>query len=142
MDLQAVLKKSGKGVEEIETRKHRLEQKLRTLLIVVNGKATGADLVKQFEQLGDIRPMLERLLADGFVEAAAPAADFKEIRIQLAQALTEALGPEGDPIVMQLDACKSPDEARAFVERHRPMLEKAVGPRGAAFLRKAAELLR
>jgi len=141
MDLQAVLKKTGKGVEEIETRGHKLEQKLRTLLIVVNGKATGADLVKQFEQIGDIRPMLEQLLAGGFVEAAASAADFKEIRIQLAQSLTDALGPAGDPIVMRLEACKSPDEARVFVEAHRPMLEKVTGPRGAAFLAKAKELL-
>lgn len=141
MNLQAVLKKTGKGAEEIETRKHKLEQRLRTLLIVVNGKATGADLAKQFEQIGDIRPMLEQLLNDGFIEAAAPAADFKEIRIQLSQALTEALGPAGDPIVMRLEACKTPDEARAFVESQRPMLEKAVGPRGAAFLKKAKDLL-
>lgn len=141
MNLESVLKKTAKGVEEIETRRHRLEQKLRTLLIVVNGKATGADLVKQFEQIGDIRPMLEQLLADGFIEAAQPAADFKEIRVQLAQALTDALGPAGDPIVMQLEACRTADEARAFVESRRPMLEKAVGPRGPAFLAKAKALL-
>ncbi len=69
------------------------------------------------------------------------AADFKEVRIQLAQALTEALGPAGDPIVMRLEACKTPDDARIFVEGVRPMLEKSVGPRGAAFLKKAQELL-
>jgi hypothetical protein len=141
MNLQAVLKKTGKGVEEIETRKHKLEQKLRTLLIVVNGKATGADLMKQFEQIEDVRPMLEQLLAGGFIEAAAPAAEFREVRIQLAQALTDALGPAGDPIVMQLEACKSPEEARVFVDTQRPMLEKVAGPRGAAFLAKARELL-
>jgi hypothetical protein len=141
MNLQAVLKKTGKGVEEIQTRKHKLEQKLRTLLIVVNGKATGADLLKQFEQIGDVRPMLEQLLAGGFIEAAAPAEEFREVRIQLAQALTDALGPAGDSIVMRLEACKSPEEARAFVDTQRPMLEKAVGPRGPAFLAKARELL-
>jgi hypothetical protein len=141
MNLEAVLKKTGKGVEEIETRNYKLEQKLRTLLIVVNGKATGADLVKQFAQIGDIRPLLEQLLADGFIEAAASAAEFKEIRIQLAQALTDALGPAGDPIVMRLEACKTPEEARAFVETQRAMLEKVVGPRGAAFLAKAKALL-
>jgi hypothetical protein len=141
MNLQAVLKKTGKGVEEIETRKHKLEQKLRTLLIVVNGKATGADLVRQFEQIGDIRPMLEQLLAGGFIESVAPAADFKAMRIELAQALTDALGPAGDPIVMRFEACKSPDDARAFVESQRSMLEKLTGPRGAAFLAKAKRLL-
>lgn len=141
MNLQAVLKKTGKGLEEIETRRHKLERKLRTLLIVVNGKTTGADLMNQFEQIGDVRPMLEQLLVGGFIEAAAPAVEFKEIRIQLAQALTDALGPAGDPIVMRLEACKSPQEARAFVESQRPMLETAVGPRGPAFLAKAKALL-
>lgn len=143
MDLQSVLQKTEKGVEEIETRKHRLEQKLRTILIVVNGKATGAELVQKFEQIGDVTPILERLLAEGFVReaTAASGADFKELRIQLAQALTDALGPQGDPIVMQLESCKAPEEARAFVERHRPMLEKVAGPRGRAFLEKAKALL-
>ena len=74
MDLQAVLSKTDKGVEEIETRKHKLEAKLRTLLIVVNGKSTAAELVQSLAQLGDVTPLIERLLAEGFVrEAAAPA---------------------------------------------------------------------
>lgn len=74
MDLQAVLSKTDKGVEEIETRKHKLEAKLRTLLIVVNGKSTAAELLQNFAQRGDLTPLLERLLAEGFVrEGAAPA---------------------------------------------------------------------
>lgn len=144
MNLQAVLHKTGKGVEEIQTRKHRLEQKLRTVLIVVNGKATGAELVKQFEQMGDVTPMIEQLLAGGFIQPAAGAAadaGFKEIRIQLSQLLTDALGPPGDAIIMKFEECRSVEEARAFVESHRPILERVVGPRGAAFLAKAKELL-
>ena len=81
------------------------------------------------------------LLAGGFIREIASEADFKEVRVALAQSLTDALGPQGDPIVMQLEGCKSPEEARAFVERHRPMLEKLPGPRGRAFLEKARQLL-
>lgn len=144
MNLGAVLQKTEKGVEEMETRKHKLEQKLRTILIVVNGKATGAELVQKFEPIGDVTPLLGQLLAGGFIREAAggaAGADFKEARIQLAQALTDALGPQGDPIVMQLESCKSPEEARAFVEAQRPMLETIPGPRAAAFLAKAKQLL-
>jgi hypothetical protein len=143
MNLQLVLHKTEKGVEEMETRRHKLEQKLRTILIVVDGKTTGAELVQKFEPTGDVAPLLEQLLAGGFIrEAAAPARpDFKELRIQLAQSLTDALGPAGDPIVMQLEACNSPEEGRAFVERFRPMLEQVAGPRGRAFLDKAKTLL-
>ncbi|MDH3318966.1 MAG: hypothetical protein OEO84_04665 [Betaproteobacteria bacterium] len=118
MNLQAVLKKTDKGVEEIETRKHRLEQKLRTLLIVANGKATGADLVKQFEQIGDVRPMLEQLLAAGFIgeAAGASAADFKDIRVQLSHALTDAMGPAGDAITLQLEGALGPRVANFFAK--------------------------
>lgn len=144
MNLQAVLTKTGKGVEEIETRKHRLEQKLRTLLIVVNGKVTGADLVKQFEQIGNVRPGLERLLAGGFIAPASPgmsAAEFRDIRVELSHALTDVLGPAGDAITLQLEACKNLDELRAFVESRRPSLEGALGPRAARFFAKAKALL-
>lgn len=145
MNLQAVLQKTEKGVAEVQTRQHKLEQKLRNLLIVVNGKATAGELVKQFEQIGDVAPLLEQLLAGEFIgEAqgtAAAGGEFKEIRLQLSQLLTDALGPPGDAIVMKFEECKSADEARAFVDSHRPILERIVGPRGAAFLAKAKALL-
>lgn len=70
MNLQAVLHKTDKGVAEVQTRQHKLEQKLRNLLIVVNGKATAAELVKQFEQIGDVVPLLEQLLAGEFIREA------------------------------------------------------------------------
>ena len=140
-NLHAVLQKTEKGVEEVETRKHKLDQRLRNILIVANGKATGAELVQKFQQIGDVTPVLEQLLAGGFIREVASEADFKEVRVALAQSLTDALGPQGDPIVMQLEGCKSPEEARAFVERHRSMLEKLPGPRGRAFLDKAKQLL-
>lgn len=144
MNLQAVLQKTEKGVEEIKTHGRGLEPRLRTLLIVVNGKTTGADLVKQFERVGDVRPMLERLVADGFVrevQAAAASVDFKEVRLQLSHALTDAMGPAGDAIALQLEGCKSMDALRAFVKEKRPELEGALGPRIAKFFALANSLL-
>jgi hypothetical protein len=145
MNLQAVLHKTEKGVEEIKTRTQGLDQRLRALLIVVNGKATGADLVKQFERIGNVQPMLERLVADGFLrEAAAPApagAEFKEIRLRLSHALTEAMGPAGDAIALQLEECKSMEALRAFVVEKGPALEGALGPRIAKFFALAKSVL-
>jgi len=140
-NLYAVLQKTEKGTEEIETRMHKLDQRLRNILIVVNGKATGTELVQKFRQIGDVTPVLQQLLAGGFIREVASEADFKDARVALAQSLTDALGPQGDPIVMQLEGCNSPEDARAFVERHRPTLEKLPGPRGRAFLEKARQLL-
>lgn len=143
MNLQAVLQKTEKGVAEIKTHAQGLEPRLRTLLIVVNGKTTSADLVKQFERVGNVRPMLERLIAEGFVREVAAVAkvDFKEARLQLSHALTDAMGPAGDAIALQLEGCKSMDALRAFVEERRPSLEGALGPRIAKFFVLAKSLL-
>ena len=143
MNLQAVLQKTEKGVAEIKTHGQGLEPRLRTLLIVVNGKTTGADLVRQFERVGNVQPMLERLIADGFVLEAPVTArlDFKEVRLQLSHALTDAMGPAGDAIALQLEGCKSIDALRAFVEKKRPELEGALGPRIAKFFALAKSLL-
>ena len=143
MNLQAVLQKTEKGVEEVKTHAQGLEPRLRSLLIVVNGKATGVDLIKQFERLGNVQPMLERLIAEGFVReaSAAASADFKEVRLQLSHALTDALGPAGDAIALELEGCKSMDALRAFVQEKRPSLEGALGPRVANFFALAKSLL-
>jgi len=143
MNPQAVLQKTEKGVDEVQTRRHKLEQRLRTLLIVVNGKATGADLARQFEQIGDVRPMLEQLVAQGFIReaAGASAAEFGEIRVQLSHALTDVLGPAGDAITLQLEECRNLEELRAFVESRRASLEGALGARSAKFFAKAKQLL-
>jgi len=141
MNLQATLQKTEKGVEEVKTRVHKLEQRLRMLLIVVNGKATAAELVRQFEALGDITPMLEQLIAQGFVREAASAADFKDLRVRLSQALTDAMGPAGDTIVMQLQSCKDLESLRAFVDSHLERLQGAYGRRMEKFSALSRELL-
>jgi hypothetical protein len=141
MNRQAVLQKTEKGVEEVKTRANKLEQKLRMLLIVVNGKATGADLAKQFEAVGDITPLLEQLIAQGYVREAAGGADFRDIRVRLSQALTDAMGPAGDTIVMQLQGCRDIETLRAFVQKHREGLQGAYGRRMEKFVALSRELL-
>jgi len=140
MNPQAVLQKTEKGIEEIQTRKYHLDQRLRTLLIVVNGQLTAGQLIERFSRLGDVEPLLKQLLEQGFVQGAA-SADFKNIRLQLSQALSDALGPDGDPVIMQLEACKTTDALRKFVIREREMLERVPGPRIAGFFKLASDLL-
>ena len=71
MNPDSVLEKTAKGVEEIETRKHKLDPKLRPILISVNGKLKAAELASQFSQLGDPEPLLDELLKQGFVRVLA-----------------------------------------------------------------------
>lgn len=156
MNLAAILSKTAKGVEELETRKYKIDQRSRALLIVVNGKSTGAELLKKFEQMGDVTPLLEQLVANGFIAegpgaaspgapapaaAASAGADFKALRAELSQAITAVLGPGGDAITEQIEECKSLEELRAYVGGKRAMLEAALGRKGAQFWAKAAGLI-
>jgi len=146
MNLDAVLSKTAKGVEEIETRKYQLDQRTRALLIVVNGKTSVSELVKKFEQMGDITPKLDRLVAEGFVgeakaAAGASAADFPAVRAQLAKAMVNALGPDGDSITVKIEACGSAQELKNYLDTKRDALEAALGRRGEPFWKKAKDLL-
>jgi hypothetical protein len=71
MNPESVLEKTTKGAEEIETRKHKLDAKLRPILIAVNGKLTAGELAAQFAQLGETAPLLDDLMKQGFVRVLA-----------------------------------------------------------------------
>jgi hypothetical protein len=71
MNPESVLEKTTKGAEEIETRKHKLDAKLRPILIAVNGKLTAGELAAQFAQIGDTAPLLDELAKQGFVRVLA-----------------------------------------------------------------------
>jgi len=147
MNLDAVLQKTAKGLEEIETRKYKLDQRARTLLIVVNGKAPVRELMAKFESTGDITPKLEQLLKEGFVAEASAAAgnaggaNFEAIRAQLSRSITDALGPDADTIAVKLEACRSSEELKNYIDSRRGALEATLGRRGEAFWKQAKDLL-
>ena len=117
MDPNSILTKTPKGVEEVETRKHKLEPRLRSMLIMVNGKSSAAELAAKLPQG---QAMLDELAKQGFVEgakasaaapaAAAPAAKGgkpSNVGIELARALTAALGPDAESMAIKLEDRKS-----------------------------------
>lgn len=143
MDPEAVLSKTAKGREEIETRAYKLDQRHRMLLITVNGKLTARELVAQFSKSGDVTPLLEQLLREGFVQTALdPAAQLQHARAEISGTLTAALGPGGDSITMKIEGMKSLDELRAYLESRRETLDTALGKaRADAFWKKVSSLL-
>lgn len=76
--MPTIFRKTAKGVAEIETRAHRLTPRMRSTLILVDGKRDGADLRQLITQQAD--ETLQALAEQGFIEAvgetvhAAPAA--------------------------------------------------------------------
>src|SRR5690349_2321490 len=128
MDQNTVLSKSAKGKEEIDTRKYKLDQRLRSVLITVNGKLTVEALAKQFASMADIHTVLERLWREGFVqEQVDDTVRLKPARAELAAFVSAALGPGGDDIAMKIEAAKSMADLRAYLESHRAPLDSALG---------------
>jgi hypothetical protein len=68
MDRSAVLAKTAKGVHEVTARAHGLPQKLRSLLIMVDGNATAGDLIAKFSGIAGVEASLAALVEQGFVE--------------------------------------------------------------------------
>jgi hypothetical protein len=75
--------KTEKGREEITTRKYQLRSKLRTLLVMIDGRHSLGALLKDFAVLGMSEEHIDELLGQGYIaqvgggpvrEQAAPAA--------------------------------------------------------------------
>lgn len=71
-----ILAKTVAGVEEIATRARRVAPRLRTVLILVDGRRCVAELADAAAGLGDVRQALAKLHDEGFVirVGLAPAA--------------------------------------------------------------------
>ena len=74
MELKSIAAKTAKGVAEIQTRAYKLPQKKRSLLILVDGTRSVAELVARFPMFPDVMQILQELADEGFVEAKVAAA--------------------------------------------------------------------
>lgn len=121
-----VFGKTVKGQEEIDTRAYRLPPRLRSLLIMVDGKRTDEALHAMLPQADE---GLAALLEQGFVQVlasvvaappppppspppapvapAAPVMSLEAIKRAASHDITEALGMEGDLISIRIERAKS-----------------------------------
>lgn len=144
MNAESILVKTDKGAEEIATRKYKLDPKLRTLLIMVNGTASAAQLAQKFAGIGDIQPLLARLAKDGYVKEAGNAGggDIKSVRMEVARALYDILGPEAEAMTMKIESCATMDALRAYLEERKGTLTQALGRNAPGFWSKTDKLIR
>ncbi len=135
MNLQAVFRKTPKGDEEIATRACRLSARLRSVLIMVDGKCLGGELLKRASVLGDGEALVGALLEGGFIEAAAttvkaPVAfgDAHREAVRFASRyLLDALGPASDAMGARIEACRDPIELASLLESVREAIRVGVG---------------
>jgi hypothetical protein len=154
MDGTAVLAKTAKGAEEVKSRAHGLPQKLRSLLIMVDGTSTARDLIAKFGGIPDVEAGLQGLVDQGFVEirgappaaprapasaspapasppATPPASAPPPTRVQAMSALTrmlhDAIGPDADMLTGRLEKAKTRAEFMTAIERCTDTLEALAG---------------
>jgi hypothetical protein len=155
----AVFHKSAKGSEALATRSPALTPKLRSTLILVDGKRRFDELAKLAQVLGDADQLLGTLADLGFIEPAAgtepstlpapidvggpvsvpappaashatlPLADAKRYAVRR---LTDLLGPTAEDLCLRLESARNSQDFMAVIHRAEGVLRDYGGQRVAA----------
>lgn len=145
--MASVYRKTAKGQTEIETRVNRLVPRLRTALILVDGKRTDDELRKMIASEPD--EVLALLLDQGYVEviattppprssqaAAAPAAadgapsprKLDETRRMAVRFLNDQLGPSAETLALKIERAANWAELKPHLEMAEHFLRSGRGP--------------
>jgi hypothetical protein len=135
--MATIYRKTAKGQAEIETRAYRLAPRLRTALILVDGKRDTGQLSSLISQ--DPALTLQTLIEDAFIEAfgetpagpapVAPAPSmppmpasamvgrpsplaFEQRRSDALRYFTDQAGPVGESAAMRIEKCKDWQQLR------------------------------
>lgn len=147
MQKTAIYHKSAKGSEAIANRSRDLLPKLRSMLILVDGKRGFDELAKLSAMLGDTEQLLTQLEADGFIEpvaapiagstapaaaaaAQAPAAQavtLKEAQRFAVRLLTDIMGPNAEELCLRIEAAHNVAEFNAAIARAEGLLRQFHG---------------
>jgi hypothetical protein len=136
--------KTAAGNQELAQRKHKLTPRSRSLLIVIHGTETVAELAQNLHALGEIENSLEQLAQLGLIAArdgvagapasrqAAPTApDIMPSAQQAKQLLNESavavLGLRSFLFVLKLEHAYSVVELRGILPEYRRVVAKAKG---------------
>jgi hypothetical protein len=138
-----VYHKSAKGSEAITTRQHGLSPRLRSTLIMIDGKRSFDELVK-FSASGDTEELLSQLLDQGFIEPAAgassapapltsaptpapatrPGLTLLEAQRFVSRRLTDLLGPNAEELCLRIEATKNLHDFQVAVARAEGVLRQ------------------
>jgi len=151
VDMTAVYAKTAKGQEEISARTYKLPQKLRLVLILVDGKLSVAAHREKAGALGDVIAYLEELERGGFIEALAPARvvpsasaaptspstgpapaaalQLPDLKKNLNRVIHDYLGPDGDMFTEKIEKCRTREEVRSYYESVQIAFREILGKR-------------
>jgi hypothetical protein len=156
MEPTALAQKTEKGQEEIRSRAYGLPQKLRALLIMVDGKSSIGQLLVRFPGVAEIEVNLRLLSEQGFVtlggsgalsgggasRAAAPGvvAETREAAVaSLTRMVVELAGPAADLVTGDLERARTRADVEAAAKRCAAMIEGMGGAKKAAAFSERAK---
>lgn len=158
--MPTIYAKTPDGLHEIETRARKLTPRLRSVLILVDGKRSESDLGKLVQQAGET---LQALLEQGLIEAVATAPskpardpgpasvpgpisvpgpsslpggtavlDLATTRREAVRAINDLLGPEAEMLALKIERATDELALRAALERAVAYIANARGGGAAA----------
>lgn len=151
--IDLIFDKTDKGREEIATRKHHLAPRLRSLLVLVDGKHRTEDLLRKVSGLGLTEQALAELREKAFIEAvetlpvaAAPAepveaaaqsvpgdglaegeSQFQALYNFFTETIRSTLGLRGYALQLKVERCTAIDDFRALRQTYVDAVLKAKG---------------
>jgi len=149
-----IFDKTDKGRDEIITRKYRLANRLRTLLVMVDGKSTQEELLKRVAGLGLNKADFDGLVDDGFIQdpsarhkpkqddstpshpTMTPAQLFQLLADFYTQAIQENLGLRGHALQLQVDQSTTLQEFLIFRSPFLDAIKKIKGEQKVLVLRQ------
>ena len=149
--------KTESGNQELAHRKHKLSPRARSLLIVIHGTETVAELTRNLHALGDIEDSLGQLANLGLItlrdsaasaqamRSAANAPDIIPPAQQVKQLLNETavavLGLRSFLFVLKLEHAYTAEDLRAILPEYRRVVAKAKGEAFADSMVQRAEAM-
>lgn len=150
MSSETIYAKTQKGFEEMARRTYRLPARMRSLLIMIDGRLPAGELFARAPHPEESQQMIESLLKDGFIEsvgsvaasgepsvplsapidgdiAAAPSPDLAlaAAKRYVAQAMLDALGPEADHFTVHIEAAKDAENLKAIALKYLEVIRSA-----------------
>lgn len=119
----SIFDKTDKGRDEIATRQYRLVPRLRTLLVLVDGKQTKGELLQKFSGIGLNEDSLAELLDNGFIRQTVAAAP---------QVVAVAPAPAAEKTVPDPDSFLPPgqNQFQAIYQFYTETIKSTIGLRG------------
>ncbi|WP_088278850.1 hypothetical protein [Ideonella sp. A 288] len=141
--MATIYRKTDKGRSEIETRANRLEPRLRSTLILVDGRHSDEQLAGMVSRFDGV---LERLAGEGYIEPVAPApppprpiaegprpgGSVAERRRAAVRILTDAVGPAGEDLAMRIERAEDEMTLRPLLVMARDSIRNVRGADAAA----------